>query len=399
LQTGQGRLVTDAFTEEGLMFRWLTTLVITAASTLVLLAQDPGQAPKQSAADPAVRYPLTEREGPWLIHLACFRGDDSLDFAHRLAEEIRQKHRMPSFIFSLNEADARRDREQLRRWQLENIGSDKVAESNEEIKLRTIRIVKEYSVFIGNYPDMERARLAVERMRELPPPTSIPAFGVHLYKEPEKQAGGSSSNPYGIFGGGGTKSVEGKKMNDSQGNPYRQAFVVRNPLLKRDREVVVKQNNPAPTFDPSWKELNEKEKYSIFTCPKNWTLVVAQFKPPEQIESTIRNSVVQMSMNPLPANLGAGLERAAETARQFAEILRDGGRGYDAYVFHTRQFSVVSVGAFDGPDDPQLEQAATILRNFALQHRGKTESPFCLLMPMPMKMQVPGRNVPVTPGR
>ena len=387
-----------AFTEEGPMVRWLTTLLITASSALLILAQDPGQAPRGNV-DPGIRYPLTDKEGPWLIHLACFRGDDSLDFAHRLAEELRQKHRFPSYVFSLNEADARRDREQLRQWQLQNIGSDKIAESNEQQRLRTIRIVKEYSVFIGNYPDMERARLAVERMRELPPPTSIPSFGVHLYQAPKERTSGDSDNPYGIFGGSGNKSVEGKKMNDTQGNPFRQAFVVRNPLHKR--EVVVRQNNtPANTFDPSWKELNEKEKYSIFSCPKNWTLVVAQFNPPAQIESTVRSNVVQMGLNPLPSDLGQGLERAAETARQFAEILRDGGKGYDAYVFHTRQFSVVSVGAFDSPDDPGLEQAATILRNFAYEHRGNKSSPFCLLMPTPMKMQVPGRSSPMpTTGR
>lgn len=373
------------------MVRWLTTLLLTACSALLLMAQGP------APVDPGVRYPLTEREGPWLIHIACFRGDESLDFAHRLAEELRQKHRYQSYIFSLNEADARRDRELIRQWQLQNIGSDKVAESSEQQRLRTVRIVKEYSVFVGSYPDMEKARLEVERMRDLPPPSSIPSFGVHIYKEPtERATTNPDNNPYGIFGSSGTKTVQGKKINDSQGNPFKQAFVVRNPLLKR--EVVVKQTNNTPVFDPSWKALNEREKYSIFTCPKDWTLVVAQFKPPTQVESNIRNSVVQVGMNPAAPDIGKGLEQAAETARQFAEVLRDGGKGYDAYVFHTRQYSLVSVGAFDGPEDPNLQQAANIIRDFARQYAGNEKSPFCLLMPTPMKMLVPGRT-PTMTGR
>jgi hypothetical protein len=331
-------------------------MLLTASA--ILLAQAP---------ESTIKYPLTTSEGPWLIHIASFRGDQSLEFAHRLAEETRSKHRLLTFIYSMNEADAKRDREQLRQYQMQVVGSDKVAESQEPQKFKTIRIVKEYSVFVGNFPDMEKARYEAARIKEFAPPASIPAYGVHLYKEPTSKA----------------------RIDQTQGNPYRQAFVVRNPMLTKQASasVVVNQQAQAP-MDPTWPELNAKEKHSIFTCPKPWTLVVAKFAPPTDVQSSISGSVVQIGATAPAAELGKGLERAAETARQVAELLRDGGKGYDAYVFHTRQFSLVTVGAFDSRYDPKMEQAWSILKDFvATQDKG----PFSLLMKMPLPMQVPGR--------
>lgn len=376
-----------SFREEGTMLL-RTILVIAWVLTVSLIMQAQSPATQETT----IKYPLTEREGPWLIHIASFRGDQSLEFAHRLAEEARSKHRLLTFIYSMNEKDAKADREQLRQHQIKMIGSDKVAESEERQKFKTVRVVKEYSVFVGNFPDMEKARYEAVRIKEFAPPSSIPAYGVHLYKEPTSKArvDPQSSEAGGLFGmKSSVKTEEGKRLAETQGNPYRQAFVVRNPMLAKltQAPTVVTQQSPAP-IDPAWRELNDKEKHSIFTCAKPWTLVVAKFAPPTEVQSSIHNSVVQTG-SMLPAqNLGKGLEAAAETARQMAELLRDGGKGYDTYVFHTRQYSLVTVGAFDSRFDPKMEQAWTILKNFA---ESQTTEPFSLLLKLPLPMQVPGK--------
>lgn len=351
------------------------------------------QAPVATEAN--IKYPLSAREGPWMIHIGSFRGDEALDFAHRFAEEARTKHRLLTYIYSMNEEDAVKERERIRQEQLKLIGSEKVAQSNEPQKLKTVRVVKEYSVFVGNFADMEKARYEAARIKEFPPPASIPEYGIHLYNESTTRAKADpvQGDLASIFKlKSPTGSEEGKRLNQSRGNPYRQAFVVRNPLASRAQSNAVTQvNQSAPIpMDPSWKELNEKEKHSIFTNPKKWTLVVAMFSPPSEVQSSITGSVVQTGFRSSANDLGKGLERAAETARQLAELLRDGGKGYDAYVFHTRQYSLVTVGAFESRFDPNMEQAWSILNNFA-ESQAKTKGPFALLQKPPQPMQIPGR--------
>ncbi len=360
-------------------------IVWALTASVVLFAQAP------VAPETTNKYPLTEREGPWLIHIGSFRGDQSLDYAHRLAEETRTKHRLLTFIYSMNEIDAVKDREELRQYQMKMIGTDKVPGSEEHQKFKTVRVIKEYSVFVGNYPDMEKAREEAERIKGFAPPTSIPSYGINLFNESNPNA--RTDSDAGSFGGmfklKTTRSEDKKILNQAAGNPYRQAFVVRNPFLTKAAAVVSAQSQqPQATFDPSWRELNAKEKYSIFTCPKPWTIVVANFAPPTVVQSSLNVNVLQTGTTLSSAELGKALERAAETARQMAELLRDGGKGYDAYVFHTRQYSVVTVGAFDDRYDPKMEQAWTILKNFS---ESQTTGAFSLLLKLPRPMQVPGK--------
>jgi hypothetical protein len=82
---------------------------------------------------------------------------------------------------------------------------------------------------------------------------------------------------------------------------------------------------------------------------------------------------------------GRGLEIAAENGRKLAELLRDGGRGYDAYVFHRRDDSIVTVGAFDARD-ANMEQAWKMLCEFTA---GQTTGPYSCLMKVPLPMPVP----------
>ncbi len=367
---------------------------IVGVALLVCITWTMAQEP--AASQPSFPYALTVREGPYIIHIGSFMGDEALEYATRFAEETRSKHKYQTYIFSLSDAKANKDREDLRQQQLKMLGSDKLYNSNEPQKLRTVRIAKEYSVFVGSFPDMEKARYEAVRIKELPPPTSIPSSGVHLYKESSTKAKADpEAGKYGMFGmRANVQSEEGKRLKDSVGNPYRQAFVVMNPLRTQDKPTTVVTQQSEVPFDPAWKELNAKEQYSIFTCPKNWTIVVAQFTPPADVQSTMRPSVVQTGYTTSNRDLGKGLERAAETARQIAELLRDGGKGYDTYVFHTREYSIVTVGAFDSRFDPNMAQAWETLKNFAVSQEKNTNSPFSLLMTVPRPMQVPGRQMP-----
>lgn len=368
-----------------MLSRNILAVILVPIASVILLAQTP------TTQEPTIKYPLTPREGPWLIHVASFRGDQSLEFAQRLADEVRTKHRLLSFVYSMNEEDAKRDREQLKQYQMQFVGTDKVAESNERQKFKTVRIVKEYSVFVGNFPDMEKAREQAETIKAFPPPASIPSYGLNLFNESNavEKADPQSSDLAGIFKLKTTSRSEDRKiLNQKLGNPFRQAFVVRNPFLSKSTVPPVVTQQKSVPMDPTWPALNEKEKYSIFTNAKPWTLVVAKFAPPTDVQASATGSVVQSGVGVPGQNLGKNLEAAAETARQVADLLRDGGKGYDAYVFHTRQYSLVTVGAFESRYDPKMEQAWTILKDFA---ESQQSGPFSLLLKMPLPMQIPGR--------
>src|SRR4029079_3091935 len=114
----------------------------------------------------SAKYPLTEREGPWLVHIGSFRGDDALNYANNLADEVRAKHRLLTFVFAMEDMAAKQEAEALRKAQVEHIRSDKVAESDEKQKLRTVRVAKDYSVFVGSFKDMKEAREQMARIKD-----------------------------------------------------------------------------------------------------------------------------------------------------------------------------------------------------------------------------------------
>ena len=80
--------------------------------------------------------------------------------------------------------------------------------------------------------------------------------------------------------------------------------------------------------------------------------------------------------------------RGALCARILADLLRDGGKGYDAYVFHTTACSYVTVGAFESRTDENMEKAYYALAEFA-KSQPKTSNFACMTIPQPM--QIPGR--------
>jgi hypothetical protein len=81
------------------------------------------------------------------------------------------------------------------------------------------------------------------------------------------------------------------------------------------------------------------------------------------------------------------LARTAMQAHELARWLRTKEVGFDAYVLHTRHSSIVTVGAFTGPDDPKMEQTAELIRRF----KGVTKQgvPTIQLLAEPMEVPRP----------
>jgi hypothetical protein len=127
-------------------------------------------------------------------------------------------------------------------------------------------------------------------------------------------------------------SDEEKQRKGPMGN----AFVTRNPLLPQ--EYFVPQG-----VDPLVEEMNRGVEYSLFDNPGKFTVKIATFRG----STTMQLDAVENNGKNLPSKL----EQAAINANKLTEALRK--RGVEAYEFHDRYESIVTVGSFDSVGTPR----------------------------------------------
>ena len=132
-----------------------------------------------------------------------------------------------------------------------------------------------------------------------------------------------------------------EKVNPQQKRgPMGHAFLTRNPMLPR--EYFVPQG-----VDAEVAKWNEGVEHSLMKCPGKYSIRVATFRGrvtfetySEKLDQKPRKS--KKKMDPL--------EEAAHNAHEMTVALR--AKGWEAYEFHDRQESYVTVGSFD--DGTQL---------------------------------------------
>jgi hypothetical protein len=118
-----------------------------------------------------------------------------------------------------------------------------------------------------------------------------------------------------------------------------QAFMVPNPLI------------PPEYFAPKGLdklvvEMNKKVTHSLLDCPKRYTVKVATFNGHAIILD--RKNAKALEEGKAPKSY---LESAATNAHILTEALRQ--KGYEAYEFHDRGTSMVTIGSFDQAGTPR----------------------------------------------
>ena len=253
-------------------------------------------------ADPKKEYLLTETEGPYLILATTLLGPTARQDAHNLVLEFRSKFRWNAYVFEM----------------------DFARNANQDFgQARGIAYRKnpdpQFAVVIGNFPSLEDHQLlkTVEEVRRC---------------EPESLKGKTSIGAFSL----------------------RMAYGLANPLLPPAKQ--------RGTVDAFVESLNKDTPFSLLQNPRRYTVLIAKFegrgvmKPNEirAIESG-RNS-----FDPDESALAIMGRAAAELCR----ILRS--HGWEAYEFHDRYSSIVTIGGFDQPNrqlpngtmvpDPQIQQ-------------------------------------------
>lgn len=269
-------------------------------------------------ATPGRKYKLTKEHGPWMIMVASIHeppaqrkqeGMSPEEAADKLVYELRKKG-IPAYTYVVDEVS--KDGEVTNRLGRQVKSSYRAQRSG-------------IGVIAGNYgsPEDKVAKQTLAFIKDF-----VPASW--------KQDATLRPTP-------------------GQPKPLSGAFFTLNPLLSPEEISKAKS-------DPLLVKINTGE-YSIMDNKGKYTLVVATFTGKSQ------TAVGDQKYKRLTENfkVSNSLGEAAESAWMAAKMLREGmvkgkneGKKFDAYIYHDRHASYVTVGSFDSAKDPRIEQFAQL---------------------------------------
>jgi hypothetical protein len=341
------------------------SLVALAGLVLVTVA---GSASARVEADANKEYPVTAAQGPWMICVASYAGDLAQGMAHSLVTEVRTRYDLPAFVFNRGAVERQKQREEVeaKKKQQEEYLRARGLTVDVPFRPRTVRIEDQYAVLVGGYPDIDSARRALDYIKKLEAPKSVPQDACfNVTRDPAAK--------------------DGMRVQQTYLNPFASGFVVRNPAAPAEVQ---------PKWDPLLKKWNEHEDFSLLKCRQPWTLVVKSFQGTPIIQSQASPSLLEKLF---AGTNGEELNASAVNAHNLAEALRK--MGFEAYVLHTRTSSVVSVGGFAAKDDPrmdQVRQGLAVLQVRTAAHAGQANQPgvppgatTLQLFTQPLPMEVP----------
>jgi hypothetical protein len=293
-------------------------------------------------------------------------GEEAPGLARQLVEQLRNRHGLAAYTFDRGDAERQHDLEEHRKLEQ--------AYGGIHLPFRHPRYTPQIAVLIGGYPDLDAANAALARVKKLPPPDIKLTTGEAAFDTE--------------FGLRADQTKDGAEMIKRRVNPLERSFVARNPTVPQPKAEPVK-------FDPIWKELNAPESYSLLRNPKPWTLIVKEYVGASHLQNQSEKAGLMEVLGKMGIRPGEQIGAAGKQAHALAEFLRDKRLGFDAYVLHTRTSSIVTVGGFSAPDDPELLRVKRRLES--LSFRPDPRSPAATsvqgdpvgLLTHPVPMEVP----------
>lgn len=270
---------------------------------------------KKVEADPNKEYTLNETNGPWMILVHTFSGPKSKESANLLVYQLRKDYNLKAYAYSKTfEHDTRKEK-----YVTTNPYARTRPQYNKKGK------VQEFAVLIGDFQSVEDQDLqdTLQAVRECFPECM--------------------------------KQFPGQKIAKGSPTPFVRSFAVTNPVLGAD---FFGKNGSVDDFVA---KLNEQRPYTLLNCPGKYTVQVATFSGKVEIKP----ENVQAILDGRKAFGGpvSELELGEKAAIKLCKILRD--NGFEAYEFHDRYQSIVTVGSFNSlgrqlpngliDNDPQIQ--------------------------------------------
>jgi hypothetical protein len=310
---------------------------------------------QSSHEDINAAYAVNQQAGPWMICVASYQGESAPELAYLLCTYLRQRNH-PAYVYNRGSAERKKLQDELDQQQKAMPGVPRrriLAHPQEE----------QLAVLIGGFRDMDAANEQVKKVRKWDLPdiklkSGKPAFDTYDVYEPTQ-----------------SKKVELKRY---PVNPFHTAFVVPNPTLPQQRQAAAK-------VDPLWKKLNADEPRSLYKCRKPWTLAVTEFHGGYAIQTTSSSGGFLEKLGFGGDHAGQRLDNAARMAEEVCDTFKK--LGFKSYVLHTRNKSVVTVGEFDGRNDPEMQRTQEQLGKLSFKTKSG-EAAFSLFA-QAMPMEVP----------
>lgn len=267
---------------------------------------------KSIEAIPGKRYLLTDKHGPWMVMVTSLEdkpgdeGNAALEAADQMVYQLRRRG-IPAYVYQTEEV---RERFASR---------DPLGQEQRRVTRAQAGMV---AVLAGNYKDADaplaKSTLAEIRSKKLNLPVMV-------------------------------KSPETGKENKILFN-FQKAFLSRNPLQGLEETT-------SKVKDPLILKMNSGVDHSLLGNKGKYSLVVASMYGTSQVKAQGGNKTTQ--------KLG-GLELAEMEAWQLCQLLNSNQKlkqlGMQAYVYHDRNRSIVTVGSFDTKDDPEIKRATEVFQ-------------------------------------
>jgi hypothetical protein len=296
----------------------------------VALAQAPWQKLnmfRKVEADADADYSVTEDQGPWMIMAATFAGEGGEQQAHDLVIELRKKHRLEAYLHSKHFDYTQ---------PVKGLHVDKYG-NPQQMKYRRAYKSEEFAVLVGNYAsaDDPQAQRDLERIKSLKPK----ALQYNGKREDRKTTNQQLASWRRLIDR--MSDIRSGDNVDTPRGPMSRAFVSTNPLLPP-------QFFARRGVDKLVEQMNSGVEHSLLDCPGKYTVQVATFTGKVVID---QSKVARILAEDRPVE--GGLVDAAEKAHKVCDALRE--KGYEAYEFHDRGMSIVTVGSFDSVGTPRRD--------------------------------------------
>ncbi len=296
---------------------------------------------KKVEADPNKTYELEEQHGPWIIMAASFAGAAAEQQAHDLVMELRQKFKLEAYTFR------------------QSFDFTKTTEGNGLSQYggrRRMRYLynnkfEEIAVVVGHFQSVDDPQLdkTLEKIKYARPA---------VFSRKENQTSQRMSALRDFY-----RVVVNDPSRKSKG-PMGAAFASRNPLLPEGFFT-------AQGLDPFVVEMNQDLPHSLLNCPGRYTVRVATFRGVDTMKPAEFERLTSQERKL------SKIDEAALKASELCKLLRH--KGVEAYEFHDRTESVVTVGSFQEVGQPRPDGKIEI--NPAIHRIMETYGPIKQLKP------------------
>jgi len=260
---------------------------------------------------------LTQNNGPWLIMVASFDGANAGKQAHALADELRTRYKLKAYVHdrTFDYTDSKNPGRGLDKY-----GAPVRTRYRQEQ-------TRAFAVLVGDFQSIDDpvAQRTLKRVKTLPS------------KVLENDVPDSPMDEVRQFSSNMVAKLSGRR------GPMNRAFFARNPLLPLEYFV-------PKGVDEFIAKMNRGVEHSLLDCPGRYTVQVATFRGKTVLQSGTEQPKETGGVGWLWGKSKSDpLVEAAENAHLLTEELRQ--HGYEAYEFHDRTESYVTIGSFDHVGD------------------------------------------------